>query len=115
MGYGFQALLSAGSISAVDDTLLLRALLAPPCHIAWTGMCTAMLWRIHSAPHKTRAVAAFVGTYAIAVALHATWDSSTSVPVHTVVAGIGLIVLLVFLRRAHRMPRDGSVAAPVTA
>jgi RsiW-degrading membrane proteinase PrsW (M82 family) len=115
MGYGFQSLLSAGSISAVDDTLLLRALLAPACHIAWTGMCTAMLWRIHGVPHKARARAAFLGTYVVAVALHATWDGSTSVPVHIVVAGIGLVVLLVFLRRAHRVPREASAAAPTTA
>ena len=108
MGYGFQALLSAGSLSAVDDTLLLRALLAPACHIAWTGMCTAMLWRIHSARHHARAVAAFLGTYALAVGLHATWDGSTSVPVHIVVAGIGLAVLLVFLHRAHRAPREAA-------
>jgi RsiW-degrading membrane proteinase PrsW (M82 family) len=114
MGYGFQALLSAGSISAVDDTLLLRALLAPACHIAWTGMCTAMLWRIHSARHRPRAVAAFLGTYAVAVALHATWDGSTSVPVHTVVAGIGLVILLVFLHRAHRAPRELVSATPAT-
>jgi protease PrsW len=114
MGYGFQALLSAGSISAVDDTLLLRALLAPACHIAWTGMCAAMLWRIHSARHRARAVAAFLGTYVVAVALHATWDSSTSVPVHGVVAGIGLVVLLVFLHRAHRAPRDVVSTAPAT-
>jgi RsiW-degrading membrane proteinase PrsW (M82 family) len=45
MGYGFQALLSGG-IAAVDQTLLLRALFAPACHIAWTGMTVAMLWRI---------------------------------------------------------------------
>jgi protease PrsW len=114
MGYGFQALLSAGSISAVDDTLLLRALLSPACHIAWTGMTTAMLWRIHSAPHRGRAVAAFLGTYAVAVALHATWDGSTSVPVHVVVAGIGLVVLLVFLHRAHRPLRESVSAAPAT-
>jgi RsiW-degrading membrane proteinase PrsW (M82 family) len=114
MGYGFQALLSAQSISAVDDTLLLRALLSPACHIAWTGMCTAMLWRIHSARHRTRAIAAFLGTYVVAVALHATWDGSTALPVHAVVAGIGLIVLLFFLHRAHRVPRAAVSPTPTT-
>ena len=114
MGYGFQALLSAGNISAVDDTLLLRALLSPACHIAWTGMCTAMLWRIHSARHRGRAVAAFLGTYAVAVALHATWDGSTSVAVHFVVAGIGLVILLVFLHRAHRAPSPRDAVASAT-
>jgi hypothetical protein len=73
-----------------------------------------MLWRIHSAHHRARAVAAFIGTYIVAVALHATWDGSTSVTVHVVVAGIGLVVLLVFLHLAHRAPRPRAAVAPAT-
>ena len=37
MGYGFTALLSGG-LAALDETLLLRALLAPAGHVAWTGL-----------------------------------------------------------------------------
>jgi protease PrsW len=102
MGYGFQALLASKSIAAVDDTLLLRALLSPACHIAWTGMTVAMLWRIRTARSRGRAVAAFAGTYLVAVILHALWDGSQLVGVHIAVAVTGLVVLMVFLHRAHR-------------
>ncbi|GAA2182421.1 PrsW family intramembrane metalloprotease [Brooklawnia cerclae] len=102
MGYGFQALLSARSLAAVDDTLLLRALLSPACHIAWTGMSVAMLWRIRTSPNKGRAVLAFVATFLAAAILHALWDASTSIAVHGVIAIIGVVVLLTFIRRAHR-------------
>lgn len=102
MGYGFQALLSAGNISAVDSTLLLRGFLSPACHIAWTGATTAMLWRTRGSSHRGRAVLGFVITYLIAVVLHAVWDGSSALPVHVAVAGIGLVALLIFIHRAHR-------------
>nr|WP_179756924.1 PrsW family glutamic-type intramembrane protease [Kineococcus aurantiacus] len=102
MGYGFQALLQAGSIAAVHQELLLRGLLSPACHIAWTGMTVAVLWRVPTARHRGRAVALFVLTYVAAVALHATWDGSRSEGVHVVVAAVGLVVLFVFVHQAHR-------------
>jgi RsiW-degrading membrane proteinase PrsW (M82 family) len=110
MGYGFQALLSAGSVAAVDSTLLLRGILSPACHIAWTGMTVAMLWRIRGAARPGRAVLAFVLTYIAAVILHATWDSSTSVVTHFAVAVISFVILMVFLFRSHR--RLPATAAP---
>jgi protease PrsW len=105
MGYGFQALLSGG-IAAVDQTLLLRALFAPACHIAWTGMTVAMLWRIRTAAHKGRALLWFLLTFAVAVTLHAIWDGSTRVSLHSGVAVIGLIALGGFVLAAHREPRS---------
>jgi len=108
MGYGFQALLSAKSVAAVDGTLLLRALLSPACHIAWTGMTVAMLWRIRSSHHRVRAGFAFLATYLAAVVLHATWDGSSSRIVYIIVAAIGLVVLLIFIFLAHRR-RDAKV------
>ncbi|MCV2393085.1 PrsW family glutamic-type intramembrane protease [Actinotalea sp. M2MS4P-6] len=104
MGYGFQVLLAAHSITAVDTTLLVRAVTAPAGHIAWTGMTVAMLWRIRTAQHRGRAVAAFVATFAVAVALHAAWDSVTSIAMGIVVAATGLVGLLVLLHLAHRVP-----------
>lgn len=113
MGYGFQTLLAARSIAAVDSTLLLRGLLSPACHIAWTGMVVAMLWRIPSARRRGRAVLAFVGTFVTAVLLHATWDGSTSVAVHLVIATAGVAVLLWFVHVAHRR-RPAAPATPTT-
>ena len=104
MGYGFQTLLAAHSIAAVDTTLLMRALLSPAGHIAWTGMTVAMLWRIRTAPHRGRAIWAFVATFVVAVLLHAAWDSASSVALRAVVAVVGLLALLVVVHRAHRVP-----------
>jgi RsiW-degrading membrane proteinase PrsW (M82 family) len=105
MGYGFQALLSGG-IAAVDQTLLLRALFSPACHIAWTGMTVAMLWRIRPAARRGRAFLAFLLTYVVAVMLHAVWDGSTRVSVHLAVALTGLIVLGAFVLASRRTPRS---------
>lgn len=110
MGYGFQALLAAGSLAAVDGTLLLRALLSPACHIAWTGLTVAMLWRIGGAARRGPAVLGFLLAYVAAVALHAVWDGSTNVVVHLVVAAIGLAVLAALLVAARR--GRGPVAHP---
>lgn len=102
MGYGFQVLLSAKSIAAVDATLLLRGLLSPSCHIAWTGMTAAMLWRIPGARHPSRALWGFLGTYLAAAVLHAAWDASTSTTAHIVIAAISLAALVAFILLAHR-------------
>ena len=61
MGYGFTALLKSGSIAALDSTLLLRALLSPAGHVAWTGMTAAALFAIGTSTRHGRAVLRFVG------------------------------------------------------
>ena len=50
MGYGFAALLNGGLV-ALDGTLLLRALLAPAGHIAWTGLSMGAIGRIRGTSH----------------------------------------------------------------
>jgi hypothetical protein len=85
-------------------TLLVRALLSPAGHIAWTGITVAMLWRTRTAKHRGWAVVAFVATFLAAVGLHATWDATSSVAVRVVVAALGLVALLVVVHRAHRVP-----------
>lgn len=102
MGYGFQALLATGNLGAVDLTLQLRALLSPACHIAWTGMATAALWRTSSAPERRRAVGEFVLAFLLAVLLHALWDGSTSLPVHVGITLFGFAILLWLIHRARR-------------
>lgn len=105
MGYGFQALLAAHSLSAVDATLLLRGIVSPACHIAWTGLTAAMLWRIRVARHRGVAVALFVLVYLLASGFHAVWDASRSPLVHVVIALIGFIALLIFIFFSHRRRR----------
>ncbi len=104
MGYGFSALLSSGSIVDVEQTLLLRALLSPAGHVAWTGLTAAALWRVPTAKRKGRAVAVVLGTFAGTVLLHAAWDGFNSLVVHLVVGIISFGALLLVIRRSHHEP-----------
>lgn len=104
MGYGFTALLKSGSLAALDSTLLLRALLSPAGHVAWTGMTAAALFAIATSTHRGRAVLRFVLTFVGAVLLHAAWDGSNNLIVHVVVAVVSVAGLLVVIHRTRRSP-----------
>ena len=104
MGYGFSALLSSGNLAAVDQTLLLRALLSPAGHVAWTGLTAAALWAIPAAPRKGVAVVRTAGVFVAAVLLHAAWDGFNNLWVHVVVGGVSLTALFLTIRWAHRDP-----------
>jgi len=114
MGYGFQELLRARSVDAVEDTLLLRALLSPAGHVAWTGLTVAVLWRVASATRKGRALGAFAGAYLLAVLLHTLWDVSSSLVVHVVVVVVSVTLLLVLVHRVHTLHqrRDRTALPP---
>ena len=101
MGYGFSALLQSRSIADLDQTLLLRALLSPAGHVAWTGVTTAALWRIPSAQRRGRAVGLFVAAFAASVALHALWDGSDLWPVRAAVGIVSFAGLLFVVHRSH--------------
>jgi RsiW-degrading membrane proteinase PrsW (M82 family) len=77
MGYGFTVLLaSGGRLEALDQVLLVRNVLAPAGHAAWTGLVCAVLWRARLDPSPW-ARAAVPLVFIAAVALHALWDSVT--------------------------------------
>lgn len=79
MGYGFTTLLeSRGSITDTVDTLLLRGLLSPAGHMAWTGIATAALFAAAESGWQARKVRAFAVAFVVAVGLHAAWDSQSS-------------------------------------
>lgn len=68
MGYAVVALVeSRGQPAAVDGTLLLRGLLSPAAHIAWTGLTAAALWHAAARSWSGPAVGVLVGTYVLAV------------------------------------------------
>ncbi|HEY5980207.1 MAG TPA: PrsW family intramembrane metalloprotease [Microlunatus sp.] len=101
MGYGFSALLETRSIADLDQTLLLRGLLSPAGHVAWTGVTTAALWRIPTAQRRGRAVGLFVAAFAASVALHALWDGTDLWPVRAAVGIVSFLGLLVVIHRSR--------------
>ena len=74
MGYAFVELLqSGGRIDSVTEILLLRGLLSPAAHAAWTGLATSALFRAANSRRGT-AYGHFVLVYLAVAILHACWD-----------------------------------------
>lgn len=106
MGYAFVTLIeSRGELSAVDDTLLLRGLLSPAGHMAWTGLTATALWYAADRGWRPGAVLRFLAVYAAAVALHSIWDGVGTVAVYAVLAAISLGLLAYF---GHLLARTQS-------
>lgn len=102
MGYGLVALIqSGGRIGPAEEVLLLRGLLSPVGHAAWTGLVCAALWR---RPLSWPAVAA---AFATAVALHTLWDSTDSTGLRLAIGLLSGALLAAQIRRAR-------LARPVT-
>jgi RsiW-degrading membrane proteinase PrsW (M82 family) len=102
MGYAFIVLIqSHGDLAAVDGTLLLRGVLSPAAHMAWTGLTAAALWRVVD-PRGRHAVLKFLGVFVIAVALHTGWDSISSTLSYGLLAVISLVLLYSTVHGLHR-------------
>ncbi|MGO1225639.1 MULTISPECIES: PrsW family intramembrane metalloprotease [unclassified Brachybacterium] len=103
MGYGFNALLSKnGGLGALDATLVLRGILVPAGHVAWTGSICAALWYLVETTHKGRGVLALVVSYVGAIILHTAWDATTNGVLHIAIGLISVGVLLWLIIAAHR-------------
>jgi RsiW-degrading membrane proteinase PrsW (M82 family) len=94
LGYSFVILLVSGSLGATEQTLLLRGVLSPAAHIAWTGLAAAALWHAHAQRWRPRALVVAVGTFVLVVVLHAIWDAAASWPTYVIVGGISLALLI---------------------
>jgi protease PrsW len=103
MGYGLTALLSGGgNIGTVEEVLFSRTVLSPAGHAAWTGIICAALWRARERGTWAMVPVAFL----VGVALHALWDSMTSVYSLIPIAAVSFGLLVWRLRAATaRIPR----------
>lgn len=91
MGYAFTTLIqSRGSITATIDVLMLRGIMSPAAHMAWTGITAAALFAAAESGWAARKVGMFVGAFVLAVALHTAWDSAPSLVWTAVVAVVSL-------------------------
>jgi protease PrsW len=105
MGYAFVTLLqSQGSITDTVDVLLLRGVMSPAGHMAWTGIAATALFAAAESGWRGRRVGGFVGAFALAIALHTAWDSQSSLIGTAIVAVVSLAALGWTVRRAagHR-------------
>jgi protease PrsW len=110
MGYSAVALVqSHESIAAVDTLLLERGLFSPATHMAWTGLTAAALWQAANQGWTVGALLRLLAVFALAVALHATWDSADSVVAYLVIAAVSLTSLKL---AANELARAPQLAAP---
>ncbi len=92
MGYAFTALLtSGGSLSATVGVTLLRGLLSPLGHGAWTAILVGVLFR-ESQNNHFRINLRVIGAFLTVVALHGLWDGLPGVV--DAITGSGLDVFL---------------------
>jgi RsiW-degrading membrane proteinase PrsW (M82 family) len=110
MGYELVALVSSrGSLNTLDETILIRGLLSPAGHAAWTGLITASLWRGRELSGKVFNPMVLV-FFLLAAALHSLWDYVSSfsnyyivIPSYIVIAGVSLTLLIWRLRQARHI------------
>ena len=103
LGYGFVGFVtlfaSSGDLTDAAGLLLLRGVLGPVGHAAWTGLAAAALWWAHAQRWRPGGLAAVVGVFLFVVALHAIWDVTNAWYVYLI---IGFISLALLLRQIHR-------------
>ncbi|MFC1894152.1 PrsW family intramembrane metalloprotease [Chloroflexota bacterium] len=119
MGYGLVSLIqSRGDVGTLQQVLLIRGLLSPAGHAAWTGFVCAIIW--HEREKKGRGILSFatIGAFVLAVVLHALWDIINSIGGQTtnqfiiiligniVIAAISLFLIIRRFRKARDAIKD---------
>jgi RsiW-degrading membrane proteinase PrsW (M82 family) len=113
MGYAFTTLVqSQGSITDTVDVLLLRGIMCPAGHMAWTGISATALYAAAESGWSGRRVGGLLGAFVLAVALHTAWDSQKSLIGTAIVAVVSLVALGWTVHRIDVARPTPSPAAP---
>ena len=109
LGYGFVTLLATGGdLTDAETQILLRGVLSPAGHAAWTGLAAAALWWASAQGWRLRGLATVVGTFLFVVALHAVWDAIHTWHTYLIVGAVSFAALLHQTHR-HVLSDPGSV------
>jgi RsiW-degrading membrane proteinase PrsW (M82 family) len=103
-GYAFNAAISSHGIVLLPllETEVVRAILAPVGHVAWTAILGAVIFGAARGGDRFRWSAGIVATYLGVSLLHAIWDS---------MSGISAVAALVFSGNAIRVIETGFLPA----
>ncbi|MDO8567700.1 MAG: PrsW family intramembrane metalloprotease [Dehalococcoidales bacterium] len=118
MGYALVAMMgSQGSVNALHQTLIIRGLLSPAGHAAWTGIVCGVLWRERARLGHASLGWPVIGAFLLVVFLHSLWDVMGSVssvlgPKFAALdfvnlAAIGGVSLWLLIRRMHEAGGSG--------
>ena len=125
VGTGFAAFESAGyalrmgfqDTDMMKDTIMVRGMLSPFGHIAWTAMCGAALWRVKGASKFAFAMVKderFLKVFGFAVVLHMLWNTPWSFPFYSkfVILGVAAwVVILALIQDGLKELRDEKAKA----
>lgn len=98
MGYAFRALLITKDKDIMTDIIVLRGVLSPFAHIAWTAICGAALWRVKGGrPFALRMLfdGHFWHLFILPVILHMVWNTDFTLPYHLKNIVLGSIAWLI--------------------
>lgn len=124
LGSSITALIaSRGNVGLAEFVLLVRGILSPAGHAAWTAIVTATLWRERVHHGHARLTRATLGAYLLALALHTLWDTFQIMSSVTRVDWLGIEVLtalvtlssVTLLARRYREAGRQAVAAASAA
>jgi len=116
MGYSFVSLLkSQGSLFVLNEVLLVRGLMSPAGHAAWTGLVCAVLWREREKVGRAVVNSKVVGAFLTAVLLHASWDTFNSLRGATFISFlslevVSLLIALMSLSLLNRRVQEAKTA-----
>jgi RsiW-degrading membrane proteinase PrsW (M82 family) len=131
VGTGFAAFESAGyalwvglhDTDMMKDTIMVRGMLSPFAHIAWTAMCGAALWRVKGSGKFSLSMlkdVRFLKVFAVAVVLHMLWNSPLHLPFYGKYAILGVAAWIIILGliqeglKELRQEKSGSQEVPTT-
>ncbi|MDX6287726.1 MAG: hypothetical protein QOG53_3211 [Frankiales bacterium] len=110
MGYAFVHLFAThGNLGAVENLLMVRGLLSPASHMAWTGVAAAALWWAAADGWSARATWRFVIAYLVVSLLHGAWDFYANFPALAIISAVSVFLLGLFtmsLAVTERPPVD---------
>jgi len=112
-GYAFwDALMATGTLEATTRLILIRGLLSPFAHVAWTAIAAGALWRVkrdRSFDASMLSDSSFLKAFAIPVVLHMLWNSPIPSPLwskHLALGLVGWFVLFGLVQQGLRQVRD---------
>lgn len=101
MGYALMDLVrTQGNVSSLENLLVVRGLMSPAAHMAWTGIAAAALWDAAALRWSRAGIASFLGAFVLAVTLHSLWDGVATLPAYALIGIISLVALGWAIHRA---------------
>ncbi len=120
MGYSLVSLINThGSVGALDGTLLVRSLLSPAGHAAWTGYVCAVIWLEREKARHPILNGTVLSAFVLVVLLHTSWDVFGSITTQTSVSltviqyigltAVALISLVLLAWRIGQSEKDKQI------